>query len=147
MSKPTEASSTTLHVALAGNPNSGKTSLFNALTGLRRKVGNYPGVPVERIEADLALANGARANVVDLPGSYSLYAVSEDERIARNVLLGLVQGQPRPDIVVAVVDATNLERNLYFATQLMETGVRVCIALNMVDLAERRGTPVDASFL
>jgi ferrous iron transport protein B len=147
LSKPTEAPSTTLHVALAGNPNSGKTSLFNALTGLRRKVGNYPGVTVERIEADVALPDGTRAKVVDLPGSYSLYAVSEDERIARNVLLGLVAGSPRPDIVVAVVDATNLERNLYFATQLMETGVRVCIALNMVDLAERRGTPVDAAIL
>jgi ferrous iron transport protein B len=146
LSKPTEASST-LHVALAGNPNSGKTSIFNALTGLRRKVGNYPGVTVERIEAELALPDGTRSKIVDLPGSYSLYAVSEDERIARDVLLGLVKGSPRPDVVVAVVDATNLERNLYFATQLMETGLRVCIALNMVDLAERRGTPVDAAIL
>jgi ferrous iron transport protein B len=146
LSRPTEAAST-LHVALAGNPNSGKTSLFNALTGLRRKVGNYPGVTVERIEAELALPDGTRAKVLDLPGSYSLYAVSEDERIARNVLLGLVKGAPRPDVVVAVVDATNLERNLYFATQLMETGVRICIALNMVDLAERRGTPVDSAIL
>jgi ferrous iron transport protein B len=146
LSSPSEAAGT-LHVALAGNPNSGKTSLFNALTGLRRKVGNYPGVTVERIEAELRLPDGTRARLVDLPGSYSLYAVSEDERIARDVLLGLVEGEPRPDVVVAVVDATNLERNLYFATQLMETGVRVCIALNMVDLAERRGTPVDAAVL
>ncbi|MHC4549969.1 MAG: ferrous iron transport protein B [Planctomycetota bacterium] len=147
MSGPTEAPAATLHIALAGNPNSGKTSLFNALTGLRHKVGNYPGVTVERIEGRLALPDGTRAAVVDLPGCYSLYAVSEDERIARNVLLGLVPGAPRPDVVVAVVDATSLERNLYFATQLMETGVRVCVALNMVDLAERRGTPVDAAVL
>ncbi len=134
-------------VALAGNPNSGKTSVFNALTGLRRKVGNYPGVTVERVEGSLSLADGRSARVVDLPGCYSLYPRSEDERVARNVLLGLDDRVPRPDCVVAVVDASNLERNLYFATQLFETGTPVVIALNMVDVVERRGTPIDAAKL
>ncbi len=134
-------------VALAGNPNSGKTSVFNALTGLRRKVGNYPGVTVERVEGSLELPDGRNARVVDLPGCYSLYPRSEDERVARNVLLGLDEQVPRPDCVVAVVDASNLERNLYFATQLFETGTPVVIALNMMDVVERRGTPVDAERL
>ncbi len=145
MSSPpeTRAAARPLHVALAGNPNSGKTSIFNGLTGLRHKVANYPGVTVERVEAEMALPQG-RARIVDLPGCYSLAARAEDERIARDVLLGLRAGEPRPDVVVAVVDASNLERNLFFATQLMETGVPVCIALNLVDVAERSGGPVDA---
>ncbi len=129
---------------MAGNPNAGKTTVFNALTGLRRKVGNYPGVTVERVEGRLALPDGRTARVIDLPGCYSLQACSDDERIARNVLLGLDVHIPRPDAVVAVVDASNLERNLYFATQLFETGTPVVIALNMIDVTERRGTPVDA---
>ena len=148
MSGATERAATgTLTVALAGNPNSGKTSVFNALTGLRHRVGNYPGVTVERIEGRTDLPDGSRAVVIDLPGCYSLFARSEDERIARDALLGLLPGTKRPDVAVVVVDATNLERNLYFATQLMETGIEVCVALNMVDLAERRGIPVDAAEL
>jgi len=146
-SGPEISAAPTLRVALAGNPNSGKTSIFNALTGLRHRVGNYPGVTVERIEGRMKMANGGAAVVTDLPGCYSLYARSEDERIARNFLLGLLPGVDRPDVAVVVVDATNLERNLYFATQLMETGLPVCIALNMVDLAERHGIPVDAARL
>jgi ferrous iron transport protein B len=132
-----------LSIALAGNPNSGKTSIFNSLTGLRHKVANYPGVTVERIEAAMALPGG-RAQLVDLPGCYSLHARAEDERIARDVLLGLQPGTPRPDVILAVVDATNLERNLFLLTQLMETGMPVCVALSMVDVAERSGLPVDA---
>jgi ferrous iron transport protein B len=142
-----EAGRSTLVVALAGNPNSGKTSLFNALTGLRRKVGNYPGVTVERVVGTTKLPGGVVATVLDLPGCYSLLARAEDERIARDVLLGLQPGTARPDAVVAVVDASNLERNLYFATQLFETGLRACVALNMVDVAKRAGTPVDAAAL
>ena len=146
MSSPPETRAVALHVVLAGNPNSGKTSIFNGLTGLRHKVANYPGVTVERVEAEMAVPGG-RARLVDLPGCYSLAARAEDERIARDVLLGLRAGEPRPDVVVAVVDASNLERNLFFATQLMETGVPVCIALNMVDVAQRSGVPVDAAAL
>jgi ferrous iron transport protein B len=134
-------------IALAGNPNSGKTSLFNALTGLRRKVGNYPGVTVERVEGRCALPGGETARLIDLPGCYSLYPHSSDERIARNVLLGLDPRVPRPSAVIVVVDASNLERNLYLATQLLETGVPTLIALNMIDVVERRGTPVDAAAL
>ncbi|MCK6460899.1 MAG: 50S ribosome-binding GTPase, partial [Planctomycetes bacterium] len=148
MSSPSETrpAARTLRVALAGNPNSGKTSIFNGLTGLRHKVANYPGVTVERIEAEMSLPQG-RAQLVDLPGCYSLHARAEDERIARDVLLGLEPGAPRPDVILAVVDATNLERNLFFLTQLMETGMPVCVALNMVDVAQRSGIPVDAAAL
>ena len=132
-------------VALAGNPNAGKTSLFNALTGLRQKVANYPGVTVERKEGAWALADDMPpARVIDLPGLYSLDAASPDERIARDVLTGKLPGVPLPDVVVAVVDATNLERNLYLVTQLLEAGRPVVVALTMVDLAERDGVDIDA---
>jgi ferrous iron transport protein B len=137
----------TLLLTLAGNPNSGKTSIFNALTGLRHKTSNYPGVTVERVEGTVDLGERGKARLVDLPGSYSIFARSEDERIARNVLLGLQDGESRPDVVIAVLDASNLERNLYLATQLIETGLPVCIALNMVDIAKRRRMPVDAAVL
>ena len=139
-----------LTIALAGNPNSGKTSVFNALSGLRHRVGNYPGVTVEKVEGTTRLPDGGEAIVIDLPGTYSLAARSEDERIARDVIVGLIDGTPRPDAVVAIVDATSLERNLYLATQIMETGAPVCVALTMTDLAdvdaaaleERLGVPV-----
>lgn len=134
-------------LALAGNPNSGKTTLFNALTGLRRKVGNYPGVTVERVEGRMALADGGSARVIDLPGCYSLGARSEDERIARRVILGLQPGTPRPSVVLAVVDATSLKRSLYFVSQLLETGAKVVVALNMVDAAQKEDCAVDAGKL
>src|SRR5688500_11769860 len=102
-----------LVVALAGNPNAGKTSIFNALTGLRQKVANYPGVTVDRKEGFCALGDWRTpARLVDLPGLYSLDASSIDEEIARDLLTGRVEGIPEPDVIVAVVDATNLERNL-----------------------------------
>src|SRR5919107_2795620 len=133
-----------LVVALAGNPNAGKTSIFNALTGLRQKVANYPGVTVERKEGVWALGDGLpTARLVDLPGLYSLEAASIDEEIARDLLTGRVEGVPAPDVVVAVVDATNLERNLYLVTQLLEAGRPLVIALSMVDLAERARLEVD----
>src|SRR5689334_3794366 len=106
-----------LVIALAGNPNAGKTTLFNALTGLRQKVANYPGVTVERKEGSWAVAKDTLpARLIDLPGLYSLDAASIDEQIARDVLTGKIPNLPAPDVIVAVVDATNLERNLYLVT-------------------------------
>ncbi|MBU4574958.1 MAG: ferrous iron transporter B, partial [Desulfarculus sp.] len=128
-------------IALAGNPNAGKTSVFNALTGARQHVGNYPGVTVEYKEG-LAQHQGRTVQVVDLPGTYSLTAYSPEELVARNYLIGR-----RPDVVVDVVDASNLERNLYLAVQLMELGVPLVICLNMVDVAKTRGLKIDADKL
>ena len=134
-----------LTVALAGNPNSGKTSLFNALTGLRQKVANYPGVTVERKEGHWPLAPDlAPAQLIDLPGLYSLDANSIDEQIARDVITGRLESVPKPDCIIAVVDATNLERNLYLATQLLEIGRPLVVALTMIDLAGRHKLEIDA---
>jgi ferrous iron transport protein B len=129
-------------VALAGNPNSGKTTLFNALTGLRQKVGNYAGVTVERKIGTLRLDDDVTVDVLDLPGTYSLTARSPEEAIARNVLLGEAPDTPRPDVVVVVADASNLERNLFLATQILEIGVPTILALNMMDVAESHGTRI-----
>ncbi len=126
-----------LSVALAGNPNSGKTTLFNNLTGTRQKVANYPGVTVERKEGVCHHA-GFRLDVVDLPGTYSLTAYSVDELVARDYVI-----DSHPDVVVDVVDASNLERNLYLAVQLIELGVPLVIALNMSDVADAQGFSVD----
>jgi len=128
-------------VALAGNPNSGKTTLFNRLTGARQRVGNYPGVTVEwkegvRKTPDLDL------HFVDLPGTYSLTAYSEEELVARDYLLG-----GRPDLVVDVVDASNLERNLYLTTELLELGLPLVVVLNMSDVAEQKGLRIDTRLL
>ena len=137
-----------LVIALAGNPNAGKTTLFNSLTGLRQKVANYPGVTVERKEGSWTIASDLRsARLIDLPGLYSLDAASMDERIARDVLTGNIPNLPAPDAIVAVVDATNLERNLYLVTQLLEYGRPLVIALTMVDLALKRGLEIDANEL
>jgi ferrous iron transport protein B len=143
----TEASGTALRplmIALAGNPNAGKTTLFNALTGLRQKVANYPGVTVERKEGAWTLApERPPARLIDLPGLYSLDAASIDEQIARDVITGRIPNLPQPDVIVAVVDATNLERNLYLVTQLLEYGRPLVIALTMVDLAQKRKLLID----
>src|SRR4051794_39376933 len=133
-----------LTVALAGNPNSGKTTLFNALTGLRQKVANYPGVTVEKKTGRCKLPGNRTANVLDLPGTYSLISRSPDEVIAMEVLRGLRKDTPPPDVVVVVVDASNLQRNLYLVSQLVELGRPLVMALNMIDVAERRGMHVDA---
>ncbi len=135
-----------LTVALAGNPNAGKTTLFNALTGLNRKVANYPGVTVER-KIGVWHADGKRAELIDLPGLYSLDATSLDEQIASDVLLGKVDGVAKPDAVIAVVDATNLERNLYLVTQLFEFGVPVVVALTMIDVFEKQKHEIDVQRL
>ena len=133
-----------LTVALAGNPNAGKTTLFNALTGLRQKVANYPGVTVERKEGLWVLNEGIPpARVIDLPGLYSLDAEALDEQIARDVITGRMAGQPIPDVIVCVVDATNLDRNLYLVAQLLEYGRPIVVALTMVDLASRRKIEID----
>lgn len=137
-----------LVVALAGNPNAGKTSLFNALTGLRQRVANFPGVTVERKEGVWMLAPDAPpARLIDLPGLYSLEAASLDEQVARDVLTGRLERVPAPDVVVVAVDATNLERNLYLVTQLLDLELPLVVALTMNDLAERRKTTVDARAL
>lgn len=137
----------TLTIALAGNPNVGKTTLFNALTGLKQKVANYPGVTVERKEGRCALPGGHDANIIDLPGTYSLASRSPDEHVARRVLLGQIAGVPRPDVIIVVCDASNLERNLYLVTQILEVGRPAVVALSMVDLAEKAGMPVDVAKL
>src|SRR3954451_13923170 len=138
-SRPTSPSSTTLTIALAGNPNSGKTTIFNALTGLRQKVANYPGVTVEKKTGRCKLLDGRRIDVIDLPGTYSLISRSPDEQVAMEVLRGLRQDTAAPDVVIVVVDASNLQRNLYLVSQLVELGRPMVVALNMMDVAERRG--------
>lgn len=132
------------YVVLTGNPNCGKTTLFNALTGLRAKVGNYAGVTVERKEGRLLGAPaGTEIRVLDLPGTYSLSPQSLDEQISRDVLLNRLPELPPPDLIVVVVDASNLQRNLYYATQVIELGHATIIALNMIDVAESNGHRID----
>jgi ferrous iron transport protein B len=136
----------TLTVALVGNPNTGKTTLFNALSGLRQRVGNYPGVTVEMKKG--TARHGDRAfDLVDLPGTYSLAARSPDEMVAVDLLTGHCPGEPRPDAIVAIVDASNLERHLYLVTQLLDLGRPVVVALNMLDVAGRQGVTIDAALL
>src|SRR5262249_1733224 len=127
---------------LVGNPNSGKSTLFNALTGLRQHVGNYPGVTVE-LKKGTAHAGDVDLHLVDLPGTYSLAARSPDEMVAVDFILGHRAEEPRPDVVVAIVDATNLERHLYLTTQLMDLGVPVVLAVNLIDVAAKHGLKID----
>jgi len=136
-----------LTIALAGNPNAGKTTLFNALTGMKQKVANYPGVTVERKEGFWRLGDENFARLIDLPGLYSLDATSLDEQIARDVLTGRIENLPKPDVIVAVVDATNLERNLYLVTQFLDYKVPLVVALTMVDAAEKQSLKIDTERL
>ena len=124
-------------IALAGNPNAGKSTVFNALTGARQHVGNWPGKTVEKKEGTWK-HGGVEFEVVDLPGTYSLTAYSVEEIIARDYIV-----DEHPDLVVAVVDAANLERNLYLVVQIIEMGARVVVALNMSDIADSRGLKID----
>ncbi|MCP4684746.1 MAG: ferrous iron transport protein B [bacterium] len=136
-------------VAICGNPNCGKTTIFNALTGLRQKVGNYPGVTVEKTTGTFSVPDqpGQKYTLVDIPGSYSLAAFSPDEYIAVQALCGKLDGDTCPDLIVCVIDATNLERGLYLLFQVLQIGRPVMVALNMIDLAERRGIKIDAEGL
>jgi ferrous iron transport protein B len=135
-------------VVLTGNPNCGKTTLFNALTGLRAKVGNYAGVTVERKEGRmLGSYRGNPVTVLDLPGTYSLSPQSLDEQISRDALFHRLRDVPPPSLVVVVVDASNLERNLYYATQVIELGYPTLLALNMIDVAAQNGHQIDAGRL
>jgi ferrous iron transport protein B len=134
-------------VALVGNPNAGKSALFNALTGARQKLGNYPGVTVERKSGRLALSDGRPVELVDLPGTYSLDPTSPDEQVTRDVILGRQQGERLPDALVIVVDAANLDNHLRFALELIALGLPTIVALNMVDLATRDGLELDANVL
>lgn len=136
-------STTQLHtIAIAGNPNSGKTTVFNALTGLQQKVGNYPGVTVEKKTGQMTLPSGT-VEVIDLPGLYSLNPKSIDEQVAFDVLTGREKGTAMPDGVVVVIDASNLERNLFLFTQIMDLEIPTILALNMMDVVERRHIQVD----
>src|SRR5262245_40932405 len=145
-------------IALAGNPNVGKTTLFNALTGLRQKVANYPGVTVEKKVGRCVLddsrepSNGeghhrGECQIIDLPGTYSLASRSPDEHVARRVVLGQIAGTPRPDMIVVVADASNLERNLYLVTQVLELGRPAVVALSMMDIAKQQGKEIDVDKL
>jgi ferrous iron transport protein B len=146
--QPVRKAAAPAYVVLTGNPNCGKTTLFNTLTGLRAKVGNYAGVTVERKEGRLQRAPaGTDVRVLDLPGTYSLSPQSLDEEISRDVLLNRLPELPALDLIVIVVDASNLQRNLYYATQVIELGHPTIVALNMMDVAESNGHSIDASGL
>ena len=139
----TDIAAGTARVALVGNPNSGKTALFNALTGSRQKVANYPGVTVERKEGVLHTPADRRVMIVDLPGTYSLRARSPDEEVTRDVVLGRLAGETTPDVLVCVADANNLRLVLRLALELKQVGRPIVLALNMIDIAERRGLIID----
>jgi ferrous iron transport protein B len=136
-----------MHLALVGTPNSGKTSLFNALTGSRQKVANYPGVTVERKEGSFVTPNGRQVSVVDLPGTYSLRGRSPDEEITRDIVLGKAKGEPLPDLALCVADSTNLRLTIRLLLELKSTGRPLALVLNMFDIATRRGVTVDVPHL
>src|SRR5881398_320950 len=134
-------------VAIVGPPNSGKSTLFNRLTGLRQKVANFPGVTVEQRSGHVKLAGGKDARLIDLPGLYSLAARSEDEQITHDVLKGLRPGVPRPDAVLLILDSTNLGRHLLLAAPILDLGLPTLIVLNMADDLSGRGGTVEVAAL
>ena len=135
-----------LHIALVGNPNSGKSSLFNALTGMNQKVGNFPGVTVDKKTGNSLISDKMTASIIDLPGTYSLYPRREDEWVAYRVLM---QQDPdtKPDMVVLVADASNLKRNLLFVSQIIDLKIPIVLALTMLDLAKRKELVIDVTEL
>ncbi|KXV67297.1 iron transporter FeoB, partial [Gluconobacter japonicus] len=149
MASPAQAlrADSTLHIALVGNPNCGKTSLFNQLTGSRQKVANYAGVTVERKEGFFSTPQGKSIRVLDLPGAYSLSSTSPDEDVTRDVCLGRHRTEPRPQLLIGVVSATNLRLHLRFLLELRELGVPIIVALSMMDEAKRNGMTIDIAGL
>lgn len=135
-----------VHIALVGNPNCGKSSLFNILTGLKQKIGNFPGITVEKKTGSFTLPGGVTASVTDLPGTYSIYPKRADEWIVYRILLGLDK-QVKPDIVVLVADASNLKRNLLFCSQIIDMNIPVVVGLSMMDVARRKGIKIDVDQL
>lgn len=133
----------TFSVALIGNPNTGKSTLFNALTGLRQHTGNYPGVTVEMKKGECKLNEYLKLNLIDLPGTYSLAPRSLDEMVSVDVLLGRMKGESKPDLVISIVDAGNLDRHLYLTSQLMGLGIPIVLAVNMIDVANKQGITID----
>lgn len=138
--------STTPTIVIAGNPNTGKSTVFNQLTGGRAKIGNYPGITVERSVGKVVLPGGRLATVQDSPGTYSLAARSSEELLALEAIAG-IEPLPRPDVVVVTVDASQLSRNLYLVLQIIEMKVPVIVALNMTDTLEKSGQQVDVGIL
>src|SRR4029079_163869 len=136
----------TLTVALVGNPNTGKSTLFNALSGLRQRVGNYPGVTVEMKKGQFT-APGPPVDLIDLPGTYSLAARSPDEMVAVDLLLGRRPEEPRPDVVLSIVDATTRDRPCSLTSQPLDVGEPVVVAVNMIDAAEAQGIKIDCTKL
>ena len=128
-------------VALTGNPNSGKTALFNALTGLNHKVSNYPGITVERKMGKGQIGNFS-INILDLPGTYSLIPESKDEEVVSKEIKNWMIGDQQPSVIISVVDATNLSRNLYLSSQLLDLDIPVIIALNMMDLVKSKNIEI-----
>src|SRR3990172_25959 len=136
-----------IDIALIGNPNAGKTTVFNALTGMRHKVGNYPGVTVEKKAGFLKNTDGLTARVYDLPGLYSLVPKSLDDKIASDIVTGRSKELVNLKLIIVVADASNLSRNLYLVTQTAELGFPVILALNMVDAAQKNGLQIDVNIL
>ena len=131
-----------IHIALVGNPNSGKTSLFNTLTGLNQKVGNFPGVTVDKKSGELSLSNGFKAELIDLPGSYSLYPRRADEWVSYRVLMNQ-DTEVKADVVVIVADASTLKRNLLFVSQIIDLKIPAVLALTMMDVARKKDIIID----
>ena len=133
-------------IALVGNPNSGKSSLFNVLTGLNQKVGNFPGVTVDKKTGVSKISDSLSANIIDLPGTYSLYPKSADEQVTYEVLLNQ-KSTERPDLIIVIADASNLKRNLLFCSQIIDLKIPVVIALTMMDIARQKGITIDTEKL
>ena len=138
--------SKSLHIALVGNPNSGKTSLFNCLTGLNQKVGNFPGVTIDKKTGITAVSENLEGNVIDLPGTYSLYPRRLDEWVSYKVLLNQDK-EIKADVIVVVADASNLKRNLLFCTQIIDLKLPMVVVLTMMDIAKRKGIKIDVAEL
>src|SRR6478609_9109748 len=140
------ASSTKIKIALAGKPNSGKSSLFSQLTGLNQKVGNFPGVTVDKKTGFCQLDNDVASTIIDLPGTYSLYPRRADEWVAYKVLMGADE-DIHPDVILLVADASNLKRNLLFCSQIIDLKYPVVVALTMMDIARKKGYEIDINEL